>query len=409
MLVGPGNNGGDGLVAARHLHHFGHHISVCYPKRTDKPLYNGLVTQLESLKIPFLSTETVLGQRLSDQADIVVDSLFGFSFKGAPRSPFDSLIAAMAKTTEESMSGIKKCKVVSVDVPSGWNVEEGDVSGIGFTPNMLISLTAPKLCAKNFHGEHHYLGGRFVPPEIIEKYELKLPSYPGSSMCVKLDLGLSDLSSIRRSDYSLEEGLKKEHMDSDPLKEFQEWFEEARHCGNSSLKEPNAMSLATVDGHGVPSLRLVLLRDIVADGLIFYTNYHSKKGTNIEENSNVAATFYWEPLARQVRFEGVIEKLDSTTSDAYWRSRPREHQLGALASPQSSVLEGENDLMKMYEGMKRQYDGVDEIPRPASWGGYKIIPHSVEFWQGRASRLHDRLKYEKCVDNNTWHIVRLAP
>lgn len=194
ILVGPGNNGGDGLVAARHLHHFGYDVTVCYPKRNDAPLFRGLVNQLESLNIPFLDVDTVVGTSLVTQGyGVVVDGLFGFSFKGQPKAPYDRLIVAMTNAMKERNDMCSKGKeisfaVVSIDVPSGWDVEQGDSSGLyPIHPDMLISLTAPKLCAKFFKGKYHYLGGRFVPPGILEKYNLSLPEYPGSSQCVNLN------------------------------------------------------------------------------------------------------------------------------------------------------------------------------------------------------------------------------
>ncbi|KAL3152151.1 Pyridoxine/pyridoxamine 5'-phosphate oxidase 1, chloroplastic [Trebouxia sp. C0010 RCD-2024] len=180
IVAGPGNNGGDGLVAARHLHHFGYKgVQLFYPKQTDKPLYKGLVTQLRSLNIPMPSIDDIKSQPLRDQFDIVVDSIFGFGFTGAPRPPFDQIIEMMKPSSNPP-------PIVAVDAPSGWHVENGDESGDGLRPDMLVSLTAPKLGAKHFGGKHHYIGGRFVPPQIAEKYKLTIPAYPGAAQCVRI-------------------------------------------------------------------------------------------------------------------------------------------------------------------------------------------------------------------------------
>lgn len=177
ILAGPGNNGGDGLVAARHLRHAGYAPTVCYAKPGSLPLFACLVQQLRDLDVPFVSAEEVL---LQDSAfDVVVDALFGFSFAGKPRPPFDALLRHFAPPFP--------LPVVSVDIPSGWHVEEGDLDGTGLRPAMLISLTAPKLCARHFQGEHHYLGGRFVPPRLAARHALVLPPFPaGAGQCVRL-------------------------------------------------------------------------------------------------------------------------------------------------------------------------------------------------------------------------------
>mmetsp|Transcript_67254 Transcript_67254/g.212811 ORF Transcript_67254/g.212811 Transcript_67254/m.212811 type:complete len:334 (+) Transcript_67254:51-1052(+) len=177
IVCGPGNNGGDGLVAARHLYHFGYTPVVVYPKRTDRQLFVNLVQQCEQLSIPVLAEMPQLGHILGAY-DVAVDALFGFSFKGQPRPPFDSIL-------ETLRSAAPAVKLLSVDIPSGWDVEAGDVSGDGLRPDALISLTAPKKSAAGFTGRH-YLGGRFVPPGLAERYGLRLPRYPGAAQVVEL-------------------------------------------------------------------------------------------------------------------------------------------------------------------------------------------------------------------------------
>lgn len=416
VLVGPGNNGGDGLVAARHLHHFGYDVTVCYPKRTDKALFRGLVTQLESLGISFKNVDDVMDSSLLSQGyAVVVDGLFGFSFKGQPKAPFDRLIAAMTRAMAERdaiqhASGKNvSFAVVSIDVPSGWHVEDGDVSGLyPIHPDMLISLTAPKLCAKSFKGKHHYLGGRFVPPQIIKTYNLTLPPYPGSSQCVNLNAsGGKDVTSVRK-DYSAHEIVETAY-EPNPFDTFAAWFHDS--CQSDMIEEPNAMALASVNAQQQPALRMVLLRGFSKeDGFIFYSNYTSRKGRHFDQNDNCSAMFYWEPFSRSVRVEGTIAKLDDTASDAYWNSRPRGHQLGALASNQSSVLKGgSEELIEKYNKIEEEYRNKNVVPRPPWWGGYTIKPRRIEFWQGRKSRLHERMEYMYDTSTNTWTMRRLAP
>eukprot|EP00931_Biecheleriopsis_adriatica_P094244 TRINITY_DN67918_c0_g1_i1.p1 TRINITY_DN67918_c0_g1~~TRINITY_DN67918_c0_g1_i1.p1 ORF type:complete len:325 (+),score=39.42 TRINITY_DN67918_c0_g1_i1:46-975(+) len=176
IVCGPGNNGGDGLVAARHLYHFGYEPTVVYPKRPDKQLFINLVTQCEQLGIQVLSQ---LPDSLPDRFDVALDAIFGFSFKGKPREPFSSILEALQVASSS-------VKIMSVDIPSGWDVEKGDIEGTGLKPDSLVSLTAPKQAAVHFVGTH-YLGGRFVPPGITEKYKLRLPCYPGTSQIVRLE------------------------------------------------------------------------------------------------------------------------------------------------------------------------------------------------------------------------------
>jgi pyridoxal 5'-phosphate synthase / NAD(P)H-hydrate epimerase len=156
-------------------------VQVCYPKQPSKDLYKRLVVQCESLDIPVF-TDMPGAEHIDEKYDVVLDAIFGFSFHGSIRSPFDSVV--------KSLCALSSTKVVSIDVPSGWNVEQGDSSDNGLRPDMLISLTAPKKCALNFTGDHHFLGGRFVPPAIRTKYNLKLPAYPGASQCVRISSSL---------------------------------------------------------------------------------------------------------------------------------------------------------------------------------------------------------------------------
>ncbi|CAM9637176.1 unnamed protein product [Scytosiphon promiscuus] len=176
IVCGPGNNGGDGLVAARHLWQFGYRPTCLYPKPTPRQLFTNLVEQCKQLGIEFLPDWAAAGDL--GEYDVVVDAMFGFGFKGDPRPPFDVILNDLSSCA---------LPVASVDVPSGWSVDEGDATGSGLKPEMLISLTAPKLSARFFEGPHHFLGGRFVPPGIATKYALELPAYPGTEQCVRLE------------------------------------------------------------------------------------------------------------------------------------------------------------------------------------------------------------------------------
>ncbi|CAI5501101.1 unnamed protein product [Closterium sp. Naga37s-1] len=460
IICGPGNNGGDGLVAARHLFHFGYSPAVCYPKRTPKPLYQGLVTQVESLGVPFLSPDQ-LPSPLLPSFHLVVDAIFGFSFQGSPRPPFDSILASLiappGSTAEEA--GIPP--IVAIDIPSGWDVERGDAAGTGLKPDMLISLTAPKRCALSFAGRHHYLGGRFVPPAIRTRYNLRLPPFPATQQCVRLSrpseatlapadsqaggeraggaetqggaggsseagnggggaaaaagaaaatavaVGV-DVASLRR-EYSGRALLEKEVL-PDPIDQFQAWFKEALAA---SVPEPNAMTLCSVDDAGRPSARIVLLKGADAAGFVFFTNYRSRKGQELLGQPGVppaqaALVFYWESLHRQVRVEGEVEKVPDSESDAYFHSRPRGSQIGALASEQSAVIASREELEAAYAALQKQYGDSSPIPRPEHWGGFRVVPRAMEFWQGRESRLHDRLRYKRDV-HGKWVVERLAP
>ncbi|KAL4558996.1 hypothetical protein LXL04_031126 [Taraxacum kok-saghyz] len=405
-ICGPGNNGGDGLVVARHLYHFGYKPFVCYPKRTAKPLYTGLVTQLESLGIPFLSVDD-LPMNLSEDFNILVDAMFGFSFHGTPRPPFDDLIKRLVNLQSCNEVNKKPSVIASIDIPSGWHVEQGDTSGDGIKPDMLVSLTAPKQCAKSFSGSHHFLGGRFVPRSIVDKFKLELPSYPGSSMCVRIGKAPQvDISSMRENYISPE--FNEDEVDPDPFIQFQKWFDDAMAAG---LKEPNAMALSTAGKDGKPSSRMVLLKGFDKDGFIWYTNYGSRKAKDLSENCYASVLFYWDGLNRQVRIEGCVAKVSEEESQHYFHSRPTGSQIGAIASKQSTVIPGRDFIHQQYKDLEAKFCDGASIPKPNYWGGYRLKPEFFEFWQGQTSRLHDRLCYfpEQANGTNIWKIKRLAP
>ncbi|CAA7392046.1 unnamed protein product [Spirodela intermedia] len=407
VICGPGNNGGDGLVAARHLYHFGYEPVVCYPKRTPKTLYTGLVTQLGALSVPFLSVEE-LPQDFSTDFDVIVDAIFGFSFQGKPRPPFDDLVHRLISLNNLSSTAEKSPAIVSVDIPSGWHVEEGDLdSEGGIKPHMLVSLTAPKLCAKKFTGPHHFLGGRFVPPPIANKYGLHLPPYPGTSMCVRIGEHLAlDVSAMRQNYISPE--FLEDHVLADPIEQFRKWFNDA---ATAQVREPNAMALTTVDKEGKPSSRMVLLKGFDENGFVLYTNYESRKARELSANPNASLLFYWDPLNRQVRIEGTVERVPKEESEAYFHSRPRGSQIGAIVSRQSSVVAGRHLLHQAYTELQDKYADGSLIPKPEYWGGYRLTPTRFEFWQGQPSRLHDRLQYSlrEAEGKRVWQIERLAP
>lgn len=212
----------------------------------------------------------------------------------------------------------------------------------------------------------------------------------------------SQLAAIRQ-DYLLA-SLTEEDTFDDPILQFQKWFQEAVNAG---IDDVNALALATVDAHHKPHNRIVLLKGIEQEQFVFFTNYNSHKGSDIASNPNVALTFYWVELQRQIRIEGIATKLPVEASEAYFHSRPAESQLGAWASHQSEVLHHRHDLEKRFELLQKEYDGK-KIPCPPHWGGYQVLPSVIEFWQGRASRMHDRIFYSKQIDSN-WKRVRLNP
>lgn len=199
------------------------------------------------------------------------------------------------------------------------------------------------------------------------------------------------------------EVLDKEKVQADPVDQFSRWFEEAL---DSDINDPNAMTLATADASGKPSARIVLLKGFDEGGFRFYTNYNSRKGRELKENPEAALCFYWPELDRQVRIEGMVEPIDRKESEKYFRIRPRESQIAAWASNQSSELEDRSELEERFRQIREKFEN-EEVPLPEFWGGYQLVPHTVEFWQGRPGRLHDRIQYTR--DGDTWKIKRLSP
>jgi pyridoxamine 5'-phosphate oxidase len=214
-------------------------------------------------------------------------------------------------------------------------------------------------------------------------------------------VGPTELADLRR-DYR-QASLDEADVSTNPMTQFATWMAQARSAG---VPEPNAMNLATVRD-GKPSARTVLLKGLDT-GFCFYTNFNSRKGLDIALNSHVALTFLWHELERQVRIEGVVEKVEDGIADAYYASRPLSSQIGAWASPQSQVIASRKVLEDSEVAVIQKYNGI-QPPRPPHWGGYRVIPNLVEFWQGRPSRLHDRLCYHKDSRLMIWNIDRLAP
>jgi pyridoxamine 5'-phosphate oxidase len=202
---------------------------------------------------------------------------------------------------------------------------------------------------------------------------------------------------------AMAEGLDPDQLAADPIVQFERWYQAAVATG---LPEPNAMSLATVDAAGQPSLRTVLLKRFDADGFVFFTNYRSRKSQDIAGNDRVALLFPWVALARQVQITGRAARIPTAESLHYFLTRPRGSRLGAWSSPQSRVIRSRALLEQKFAEMKQRF-GSGEIPLPDFWGGYRVVPDSLEFWQGRANRLHDRFRYSRAGDGG-WRIERLA-
>lgn len=204
-----------------------------------------------------------------------------------------------------------------------------------------------------------------------------------------------------REDYTKRE-LSEKHCDTDPIKQFEKWLKEAIRM---KVNEPTAMNVATVGENGKPTSRVVLLKEVNAQGFVFFTNYLSRKGLSLAVNPFAALNFFWPELERQVRVEGYVAKLDETKSDEYFAERPYASRIGAWVSEQSTVISGKNVLLAKAALIAAKHPL--SVPRPPHWGGYVVEPNSIEFWQGRPSRLHDRIRYR--LENQIWVKERLSP
>ena len=201
------------------------------------------------------------------------------------------------------------------------------------------------------------------------------------------------------------DALDEHRIASDPFHQFTTWYDEAVAAG---LPEPEAMTLSTATLEGRPSARIVLLRGYDERGFCFFSNYASQKGRELAANSHAAVTFHWVELERQVRIVGRVEKLSASESDAYFQSRPSQSRIGAWSSPQSEVIASRDTLEQLVKEYQEKYSDESAIPRPEHWGGYRVIPERIEFWQGRPSRLHDRLRFSR-IEQGAWILERLAP
>lgn len=214
---------------------------------------------------------------------------------------------------------------------------------------------------------------------------------------------MKDLSNYRKS-YEKSE-LLETNIPEDPINLFNRWFHETEDFSN--IEEVNAMTVSTIGLDGFPKSRVVLLKKFNEEGFIFYTNYNSEKGKAILNNPNVCLSFFWHSMERQIIIKGIAEKTSATISDNYFASRPDGSKLGAIVSPQSEVIPSRDFLDNKLKELEKQFEGK-EIPRPENWGGFLVRPIEVEFWQGRANRLHDRIRY-KLEDDYNWKIDRLSP
>ena len=226
------------------------------------------------------------------------------------------------------------------------------------------------------------------------------PQQPGPVETEEHRLSLANL----RQNYT-RGGLDERSVDPNPIVQFEIWFQQALAA---RLPEPNAMTLATVTPAGRPSARIVLLKEVSESGFVFYTNYKSRKGRDLDANPWAALTFYWADLERQVRIEGGVARLSRMESEVYFKSRPKGSRLGAWASRQSEPISGRAQLEIRLKDLEARYAGSDAVPLPEFWGGYCVRPLAIEFWQGRPNRLHDRIEYRRKGESD-WQIQRLSP
>ena len=217
-----------------------------------------------------------------------------------------------------------------------------------------------------------------------------------------MEKGMKGMDELRK-DYS-KASLDISDVDKDPIGQFDKWFKEALAAG---VPEPNAFTLSTISEGGRPSARIVLLKGLEQRQFVFYTNYQSQKGQELDGNPACALTFFWPELERQVRIEGIATRVQESTSEQYFQSRPRASQVGAWASPQSSIIASRDILEAREREIEKKFEGLNLLPKPKQWGGFAITPIEIEFWQGRASRLHDRVVYY--LTDEKWIIHRLAP
>lgn len=244
----------------------------------------------------------------------------------------------------------------------------------------------------------HYNGpGAPTHPDVKKRSEALYDTYP----LYAGDNPTMDISHLRRDFEST--GLRRSHLQDDPLKQFETWFNDARQAG---IEDVNACSLATADGTGAPGLRTVLLKGFDASGFVFYSNYQSRKARELSGNPRAALLFPWLPLNRQVTVEGTVSRVSREESERYFHSRPRSSQIGAWVSHQSEAIGSRAELEQRLEELQQRFAQGD-VPLPEFWGGYRLVPERVEFWQGRPSRLHDRFSYQRDGDN--WAIQRLQP